>query len=163
MGARIMSRGWFVRPTVFADVRNDMDIAREEIFGPVLAVIAYEDEDEAIANDSAYGLQAYVFSSQPQRARRVVSRLQAGTVLANRMAPGMAHGHVVLLTPPKRHRGQARAFGQSGPLAVGLEAELCESCYCRCKAEQGGAGEGAMGITSVAADSNAPLPTPPGR
>ncbi|MDH6171051.1 aldehyde dehydrogenase (NAD+), partial [Variovorax boronicumulans] len=82
-------KGWFVRPTVFAGVRNDMDIAREEIFGPVLSVIGYGDEDEAvaIANDSPYGLQAYVFSSQPQRALRVASRLGAGSVLVNRIAP----------------------------------------------------------------------------
>ncbi|MBT2332350.1 aldehyde dehydrogenase family protein [Variovorax paradoxus] len=82
-------KGWFVRPTVFADVRNDMDIAREEIFGPVLSVIGYGDEDEAvdIANDSPYGLQAYVFSSQPQRALRVASRLRVGSVLVNRIGP----------------------------------------------------------------------------
>lgn len=82
-------KGWFVRPTVFADVHNDMDIAREEIFGPVLSVIGYGDEDEAvaIANDSPYGLQAYVFSSQPQRALRVASRLLVGSVLVNRIAP----------------------------------------------------------------------------
>jgi aldehyde dehydrogenase (NAD+) len=85
-------KGWFVRPTVFADVRNDMDIAREEIFGPVLSVIGYGDEDEAIAiaNDSAYGLQAYVFSSQAQRALRVASQLRAGTVLVNRIAPELS-------------------------------------------------------------------------
>ncbi|MDM0033647.1 aldehyde dehydrogenase family protein [Variovorax sp. J22P271] len=84
-----LDKGWFVRPTVFAGVRNDMDIARTEIFGPVLSVIGYDDEDEAveIANDSMYGLQAYVFSSQPQRARRVASRLRAGTVLINRITP----------------------------------------------------------------------------
>jgi aldehyde dehydrogenase (NAD+) len=85
-------RGWFVRPTVFAEVRNDMDIAREEIFGPVLSMIGYGDEAEAIdiANDSPYGLQAYVFSSDAQRALRVASRLRAGTVLVNRIVPELA-------------------------------------------------------------------------
>lgn len=85
-------KGWFVRPTVFADVRNDMDIAREEIFGPVLSVIGYGDDDEAIAiaNDSAYGLQAYVFSSHAERALRVASQLRAGTVLVNRIAPELS-------------------------------------------------------------------------
>jgi len=85
-------KGWFVRPTVFAGVRNDMDIAREEIFGPVLSVIGYDGEDDAveIANDSPYGLQAYVFSSQPQRALRVASRLRAGTVLVNRVTPELS-------------------------------------------------------------------------
>jgi aldehyde dehydrogenase (NAD+) len=84
-----LDKGWFVRPTVFAGVRNDIDIAREEIFGPVLSVIGYDDEDEAvaIANDSVYGLQAYVFSSQPMRALGVASRLRAGTVLVNRITP----------------------------------------------------------------------------
>ena len=56
--------GWFVRPTVFSDVTNDMTIAREEIFGPVLSIIGYRDTEEAIAiaNDTSYGLQAYVLS-----------------------------------------------------------------------------------------------------
>ncbi|MBD9668783.1 aldehyde dehydrogenase family protein [Variovorax sp. VRV01] len=87
-----LERGWFVRPTVFAEVHNDMEIAREEIFGPVLSMIGYGDEDEAIdiANDSPYGLQAYVFSSDAQRALRVASRLRAGTVLVNRIAPELA-------------------------------------------------------------------------
>ena len=77
--------GYFVKPTVFAGVRNDMTIAREEIFGPVLSIITYRDDEEAIAiaNDSAYGLQAYVFSSDSDRARRVASRLQAGGVKIN--------------------------------------------------------------------------------
>ena len=64
------TRGYYVKPTVFANVNNDMTIAREEIFGPVLVVIPYEDEDEAIriANDTPYGLAAYVQGSQ-ERAR----------------------------------------------------------------------------------------------
>jgi aldehyde dehydrogenase (NAD+) len=79
------ARGWLVRPTVFTDVRNDMTIAREEIFGPVLSIIAYEDEDDAItiANDTPYGLQAYVVSADAARARRVASRIDAGRVLIN--------------------------------------------------------------------------------
>ncbi|RKF25307.1 aldehyde dehydrogenase family protein [Micromonospora globbae] len=77
--------GYYVRPTVFADVTNDMTIAREEIFGPVLSVITYRDEDHAveIANDTTYGLHAYVFSGDPARARRVASRLEAGRVSVN--------------------------------------------------------------------------------
>lgn len=83
------AKGFFVRPTVFADVHNDMEIAREEIFGPVLSIIFYDTEDEAIriANDSIYGLQAYVFSSRAERARAVAGQLEAGTVLINRIAP----------------------------------------------------------------------------
>ncbi|MET7748694.1 aldehyde dehydrogenase family protein [Micromonospora sp. NPDC005367] len=77
--------GYYVRPTVFADVTNDMTIAREEIFGPVLSVITYRDEDHAveIANDTTYGLHAYVFSGDPARARRIASRLEAGRVSVN--------------------------------------------------------------------------------
>ncbi|WP_213737191.1 aldehyde dehydrogenase family protein [Bradyrhizobium sp. dw_411] len=80
--------GWFVRPTLFTDVRNDMTIAREEIFGPVLSIIAYADEAEAIAiaNDTVYGLQAYVMSTDEDRARRVASRIVAGRVLINTYA-----------------------------------------------------------------------------
>ena len=79
------SRGWLVRPTVFTDVHNDMTIAREEIFGPVLSIIAYDDEDDAIAiaNDTPYGLQAYVLSADAARARRVASQIDAGRVLIN--------------------------------------------------------------------------------
>lgn len=111
-----LERGWFVRPTVFADVRNDMDIAREEIFGPVLSVLPVDSEDDAIAvaNDSPYGLQAYVFSTDTARARRVAMRLQAGTVLINRVAPD-------LLAPfgGVKQSGQGREFG-----VAGLEAFL---------------------------------------
>ncbi|MEU8952109.1 aldehyde dehydrogenase family protein [Streptomyces sp. NPDC048489] len=77
--------GYFVRPTLFADVTNDMLIAREEIFGPVLSVITYRDENHAveIANDSTYGLHAYVFSSDSERAGRIASRLEVGRVSIN--------------------------------------------------------------------------------
>jgi aldehyde dehydrogenase (NAD+) len=80
--------GWFVRPTVFSDVTNDMTIAREEIFGPVLSIITYRDTDDAIAiaNDTHYGLQAYVFSGDEKRAREVASRIEAGRVLVNTLA-----------------------------------------------------------------------------
>ncbi|MET0505827.1 MAG: aldehyde dehydrogenase family protein, partial [Luteibacter sp.] len=78
-------RGWLVRPTLFADVRNDMAIAREEIFGPVLSIVAYDDDEDAIAiaNDTPYGLQAYVISADTERAHRVASRIDAGRVLVN--------------------------------------------------------------------------------
>jgi aldehyde dehydrogenase (NAD+) len=79
--------GYFVRPTVFVNVRNDMAIAQEEIFGPVLSVIAYDSEDEAIrvANDSKYGLHAAVLGTDLQRARRVASQIRAGRVVINGM------------------------------------------------------------------------------
>ena len=80
-----LNRGYYVRPTVFAGVRNDMTIAREEIFGPVLAILPYADEEEAIrlANDTPYGLAAYVQSGDIDHARRVAARLQAGNVHLN--------------------------------------------------------------------------------
>jgi aldehyde dehydrogenase (NAD+) len=70
---------------VFADVTNDMTIAREEVFGPVLSIIPFEGEDEAIriANDTAYGLSSYVQTGDPERARRVARRLRSGMVQLN--------------------------------------------------------------------------------
>ena len=80
-----LNRGYYVRPTVFADVTPAMTIAREEIFGPVLSIMPYRDEDEAvrIANDTPYGLAAYVSSSNLDHARAVAARLRAGTVNIN--------------------------------------------------------------------------------
>ncbi len=80
-----LNRGYFVRPTVFANVRNDMTIAREEIFGPVLAILPYRDEAHAIemANDTVYGLAAYVQSPDIARARRVSAQMRAGNVFMN--------------------------------------------------------------------------------
>jgi aldehyde dehydrogenase (NAD+) len=79
--------GYFVKPTVFVNVKNDMTIAQEEIFGPVLSVIAYDSEDEAIriANDSKYGLHAAVIGTDLERARRVASQIRAGRVVINNM------------------------------------------------------------------------------
>lgn len=80
-----LERGNFVKPTVFANVKPEMKIAREEIFGPVLSILTYKTEVEAIrmANDSEFGLMAYVSSSNPERASRVARQLQAGRVLIN--------------------------------------------------------------------------------
>ncbi len=79
--------GYFVKPTVFVNVKNDMTIAREEIFGPVLCVIAYDSDEDAIriANDSRYGLHGAVLGTDLQRARRVASQLRAGRVVINGM------------------------------------------------------------------------------
>jgi len=79
--------GYYVKPTVFVNVTNEMTIAQEEIFGPVLSVIAYDSEDEAvrIANDSPYGLHAAVLGSDLQRARRVASQIRAGRIVINTM------------------------------------------------------------------------------
>jgi aldehyde dehydrogenase (NAD+) len=80
-----INKGYFVKPTIFSDVHNDMTIAREEIFGPVLCIIPYEDEDDAvrIANDTPYGLSGYVTSGDPERARRVAKRIRSGNVHIN--------------------------------------------------------------------------------
>lgn len=80
-----LEKGYFVRPTVFANVNNKMTIAQEEIFGPVLSIIPYEDEDDAvrIANDTIYGLAGGVWSGDPERAKRVARRLRTGQVEIN--------------------------------------------------------------------------------
>ncbi|NPT53826.1 aldehyde dehydrogenase family protein [Paraburkholderia elongata] len=108
--------GNFVRPTVFVDVRNDMTIAQEEIFGPVLCLIDYETEDEAIriANDSKYGLHAFVSGSDVERARRVASQIRAGRVVINGMRddPQAPWGGF-------KHSGVGREYG-----AFGIEAFL---------------------------------------
>lgn len=80
-----LNRGYYVRPTIFANVRNDMTIAREEIFGPVLSILPYSDEEEAIAiaNDTIYGLSSYVTAGTLDRAREVARRIRAGMVHIN--------------------------------------------------------------------------------
>jgi aldehyde dehydrogenase (NAD+) len=82
-----LAAGYFVKPTVFINVKNNMTIAQEEIFGPVLSVIAYDSEDEAIriANDSEYGLHAAVLGTDLLRARRLASQIRAGRVVINNM------------------------------------------------------------------------------
>jgi aldehyde dehydrogenase (NAD+) len=80
-----LEKGYYVRPTIFSNVRNDMTIAREEIFGPVLCILPYGTEDEAvkIANDTPYGLAAYVWSKDNVHARRIGARIRAGQVTLN--------------------------------------------------------------------------------
>jgi aldehyde dehydrogenase (NAD+) len=80
-----LDKGWFVEPTIFADLDNNATVSREEIFGPVLSLIPYSDEQEAvaIANDSIYGLGGTVWSSDPERATNVARRVRSGTVGVN--------------------------------------------------------------------------------
>ncbi len=80
-----MTKGYFVKPTVFANVSGDMTIARQEIFGPVLSIISYENEEDAvrIANDTVYGLSGYVTSGNAERARLVAKRIRSGNVHIN--------------------------------------------------------------------------------
>lgn len=103
--------GYFVRPTVFANVSNDMTIAREEIFGPVLSLIGYGSEEEAIeiANDTPYGLSAYVSGADRDAAARVAERLKAGNVHLNGAGvdPGAPFGGY-------KQSGNGREFGKWG-------------------------------------------------
>ena len=80
-----LDKGYYVRPTIFSNVRNDMTIAREEIFGPVLCILPYDNEEQAvqIANDTPYGLAAYVWSQDNVHARRIGARIRAGQVTLN--------------------------------------------------------------------------------
>ena len=87
-----LNRGYYVRPTVFADVTNDMTIAREEVFGPVLVMIGYEDEADAvnIANDTPYGLAAYISGADANRVNTVADKMRAGQVVLNGAALDMS-------------------------------------------------------------------------
>jgi aldehyde dehydrogenase (NAD+) len=106
-----MTKGYFARPTVFADVRNDMTIAREEIFGPVLCMIPYEDENDAvrIANDTLYGLSGFVSSGDLEHARRVAKRIRSGNVHINnaRVDFGGCFGGY-------KQSGNGREWGEAG-------------------------------------------------
>ncbi|WP_236075590.1 aldehyde dehydrogenase [Streptomyces coffeae] len=109
-----LKKGWFVEPTVFGDVHNDMVIAREEIFGPVVAVIPYRDEDEAVslANDSEYGLGGSVWTSDVARGTDLARRIHTGTVGINGYQPdlGAPFGGV-------KASGLGREFGPEGLMA----------------------------------------------
>jgi aldehyde dehydrogenase (NAD+) len=111
-----LEKGNFVKPTVFINVNNQMRIAREEIFGPVLSIITYKTEEEAIeiANDTTYGLQAYVSSSDKERAHKVASQINAGRVQIN----GIGHDPMAPFGGFKQS-GIGREFG-----VLGLEAYL---------------------------------------
>jgi len=106
-----LETGYFVKPTVFVNVKNDMTIAREEIFGPVLCVITYENEEDAIriANDTSFGLHAFVSGTDVQRARRVASQILAGRVAIN----GMLDDQQAPFGGFK-HSGVGREFGTYG-------------------------------------------------
>ena len=80
-----LEKGYFVKPTVFADVNNKMEIARTEIFGPVLSVMPFESEEEAIkiANDTPYGLTNYIQTQDKEKVKRVARKLRSGMVDVN--------------------------------------------------------------------------------
>jgi aldehyde dehydrogenase (NAD+) len=106
-----IDKGYFIRPTVFSEANNDMTIAREEIFGPVLVMIPYQTEEEAIAiaNDTPYGLAGYVQSEDIDHARKVASRIRAGNVHLN----GAAGGYDVPFGGYKQS-GNGREWGHHG-------------------------------------------------
>lgn len=106
-----LEKGYYVRPTVFSDVNNDMSIARDEIFGPVLVMIPYENEEEAVqmANDTAYGLAGYVQSASIERARGVAARIRAGNIHIN----GGFGGFAVPFGGYKQS-GNGREWGEHG-------------------------------------------------
>jgi acyl-CoA reductase-like NAD-dependent aldehyde dehydrogenase len=106
-----LPKGFYVKPTVFANVNNRMTIAQEEIFGPVLCIIPYEDEADAIriANDTMYGLAGGVWSGDPERAKRVARRMRTGQVEVN-------GGRFNLLAPfgGYKQSGNGRELGKFG-------------------------------------------------
>ena len=106
-----LTKGYFVKPTIFSNVRNDMTIAREEIFGPVLCILPYESEEDAvqIANDTPYGLAAYVWSQDNLRARRVGGRIRAGQVTLNG-----ASGNMNTPFGGFKMSGNGREYGEFG-------------------------------------------------
>ena len=108
-----LPKGYSVEPTVFADVDNQMTIAQEEIFGPVLSVIGFDDDDEAvrIANDSIYGLSGVVFANDLDRAKSVASRIRQPARLESTAAPGTAPTHRSVATSSPVSAGSAASRG----------------------------------------------------
>jgi acyl-CoA reductase-like NAD-dependent aldehyde dehydrogenase len=107
-----LAGGFFIEPTVFGDVDNGSELARREIFGPVLSFMRFETEDEAVhlANDSDYGLAAYLHTSDLRRAHRVSQALQVGNVWVNGfygVPPSMPFGGT-------KHSGRGRVGGYAG-------------------------------------------------
>jgi aldehyde dehydrogenase (NAD+) len=106
-----LEAGYFVKPTVFGNVNNDMTIAREEVFGPVLAILPYQDEAEAVrvANDTPYGLSGYVQSGDADRARAVAKKIRAGNVHINGAQADFSAGF-----GGYKQSGNGREWGEAG-------------------------------------------------
>jgi betaine-aldehyde dehydrogenase len=108
---RAADKGYYIQPTIFSNVTNDMTIAQEEIFGPVLSIIPYDDEEDAIriANDTVYGLAGGVWSGDPERAKRVARNIRTGQVEIN-------GGQFNLMAPfgGYKQSGHGRELGKYG-------------------------------------------------
>ncbi len=123
-----LPRGWYVAPTILADVTNSMAVAREEIFGPVLSLLAHDGDDDAvrIANDSPYGLAGAVWSGDPERALAVARRVRTGTISVNEAPPPFPH----VPFGGFKESGLGRELGPEGllsflePKSIGLPAAL---------------------------------------
>jgi aldehyde dehydrogenase (NAD+) len=107
-----LAEGWFIAPTVFGDVDHDSDLARNEVFGPVLAVLRFHDEEEVLAkaNDSELGLSAYVHTRDARRIARFIDKLEVGTVAVN----GMSGGSPTMPFGGVKHSGFGREGGRAG-------------------------------------------------
>ena len=147
-----LDTGWYVRPTLFSDASNDIRIAREEIFGPVLTVISYRDEDEAIriANDSEYGLAGSVFTSDVDRGYSVAARVRSGTFGVNEgyiMDPAAPFGGV-------KNSGYGRELGTEGidsyTVSQDFRCGAGNQCYRLPPTSAGsGGGNGVVGVGVV--------------
>jgi aldehyde dehydrogenase (NAD+) len=116
--------GYYARPTIFTNVSPSMRIAREEIFGPVISLMTYENEDQAVemANDTKYGLAAFISSADSDRAERVARRIRAGMVVVNDTIGAVVSGPVVPIGGMKES-GLGRAGGRWG-LEAYLESKV---------------------------------------
>jgi acyl-CoA reductase-like NAD-dependent aldehyde dehydrogenase len=127
-----LAKGWYVEPTILSDVDNSMRVAREEIFGPVLCLIPYEDEDDAvaIANDSPYGLSGGVWSAEDARALAVAKRIRTGSIAVNGTYPPFPFAPFGGF----KESGIGRELGVEGiepflePRSIGLPTSLIGSC-----------------------------------
>jgi len=126
-----LSKGWYVAPTILADARNDMRVAREEIFGPVLCFLSYEGDQDAVrlANDSNYGLSGGVWSSDPERALQVARRMRTGSIAINGHYPPFP----IVPFGGFKESGIGRELGAEGllnflePRSIGLPPSLAAS------------------------------------